>query len=182
MSYCCGRQGFGARQRGTTCTVWRKLLQAASLSWSWRSIKLLLLHLVGFYITLPTERLVYMGRPGLCAVQHSVISSCYLCIVTVQVTNALINLMKSNNTDKRHNEARSRNHFCRGKAIILHIMKVCLYSLLSSMQSECAILYCYMLPYFAMLSHKHHDFRGKKVTACKMGIFLFNFRLKYFSS
>jgi len=24
------------------------------LSWSWRSIKLLLLHLVGFYITLPT--------------------------------------------------------------------------------------------------------------------------------
>jgi hypothetical protein len=23
---CCGRQGFGERQRGTTCTVWRKLL------------------------------------------------------------------------------------------------------------------------------------------------------------
>ena len=26
VSSCCGRQGFGARQRGTTCTVWRKLL------------------------------------------------------------------------------------------------------------------------------------------------------------
>jgi len=25
-SCCCGRQGFGERQRGTTCTVWRKLL------------------------------------------------------------------------------------------------------------------------------------------------------------
>ena len=26
VSCCCGRQGFGARQRGTTCTVWSKLL------------------------------------------------------------------------------------------------------------------------------------------------------------
>ena len=26
MSCCCGRQGFGARQRGTTCTVWRELI------------------------------------------------------------------------------------------------------------------------------------------------------------
>jgi len=25
VSCCCGRQGFGERQRGTTCTVWRKL-------------------------------------------------------------------------------------------------------------------------------------------------------------
>ena len=85
VSCSCGRQGFGARQRGTTCTVWRKLLvvprcrapnpclpqqqdtipyavkksQSCApkdgqkfarnmLSWSWRSIKLLLLHLVGF--------------------------------------------------------------------------------------------------------------------------------------
>ena len=30
MSCCCGRQGFGARQRGTTCTVWRKLLDQSS--------------------------------------------------------------------------------------------------------------------------------------------------------
>ena len=67
VSCCCGRQGFGARQRGTTCTVWRKLLDLSLVllkmgkslpetSWAdhWRSIKLLLLHLVGFYITLPT--------------------------------------------------------------------------------------------------------------------------------
>ena len=26
VSCCCGRQWFGARQRGTTCTVWRKQL------------------------------------------------------------------------------------------------------------------------------------------------------------
>ena len=25
---CCGRQGFGERQRGTMCTVWRKLLDS----------------------------------------------------------------------------------------------------------------------------------------------------------
>ena len=57
-----------------------------------------------------------MGRPGLCAVQYSVIRSCYLCIVTFQVTNALINLMKTNNPEKRHTEAHSRNYFCRGKS------------------------------------------------------------------
>ena len=41
---CYGRQGFGERQQ----------FARNMLSWSWRSIKLLLLHLVGFYITLPT--------------------------------------------------------------------------------------------------------------------------------
>ena len=101
MSCCCDRQGFGARQRGTMCTVWRKLLESSSFlhtvhivprclapnpclpqqqdiipyvvknlslallkmgkslpeTWwadHWRSIKLLLLHLVGFYFTLHT--------------------------------------------------------------------------------------------------------------------------------
>ena len=93
MSCCCGRQGFGARQRGTwlesssflhtvhvvprcrapnpclpqqqdTIPYVVKKPQSCApedgqtfarnmLSWSWRSIKLLLLHLVGFYITLP---------------------------------------------------------------------------------------------------------------------------------
>jgi hypothetical protein len=48
-----GRQGFWALQLGTTCTVWRKLFARNMLSWSWRSIKLLLLHLVGvpYYFT-----------------------------------------------------------------------------------------------------------------------------------
>ena len=95
VSCCCGGQGFGEGQSGTTCTVWRKLLplyrtRSVTLprseplpttttghyticckkyhycapedgqkfarnmsSWSWRSIKLLLLYLVGVYITLP---------------------------------------------------------------------------------------------------------------------------------
>jgi len=30
VSCCCGRPGFGERQRGTTCTVWRKLLDESS--------------------------------------------------------------------------------------------------------------------------------------------------------
>ena len=30
VSCCCGRQGFGERQRGTTCTVWRMLLHWSS--------------------------------------------------------------------------------------------------------------------------------------------------------
>ena len=30
VSCCCGRQGFEARQRGTTCTIWRKLLEPAN--------------------------------------------------------------------------------------------------------------------------------------------------------
>ena len=146
MSCCCGRQGFGARQRGTMCTVWRMMLDCSQdttvcckksqscapedgqkfarnmlswswrsincycsylhpsyrtrsatlprseplpttttghyticckkpqscapedgqkfarnmLSWSWRSIKLLLLHLVGSYITLPIKKTQFM--------------------------------------------------------------------------------------------------------------------------
>ena len=30
VSCCCGGQGFGERQRGTTCTVWRKLIDSKS--------------------------------------------------------------------------------------------------------------------------------------------------------
>jgi len=64
VSYCCGRQGFGERQRGTMCIVWRKLLDSALCSWRWAKDwpkhaelileinKLLLLHLVGFSILL----------------------------------------------------------------------------------------------------------------------------------
>ena len=110
VSCYCGRQGFGEGQRGTTCTVWRKLLDSVKqlpsyrtrsdmlprseplpttitghyticckksqscapedgqkfarnmLSWSWRSIKLLLLHLVGFYITLLSLPCLETGR------------------------------------------------------------------------------------------------------------------------
>ena len=66
----CGRQGFGERQRGTTCTIWRKLLDWVKsqscapedgqkfarnmLSWSWRSINCYCCICLVFYITLPT--------------------------------------------------------------------------------------------------------------------------------
>jgi hypothetical protein len=48
VSCCCGRQGFGAPQRGTTCTVWRKLLCPKHVELNLDSNKLLLLHLVDF--------------------------------------------------------------------------------------------------------------------------------------
>jgi len=32
VSCYCGRQGFGERQRGTRCTVWRKLLASQATS------------------------------------------------------------------------------------------------------------------------------------------------------
>ena len=37
VTCCCGRPGFGERQRGTTCTVWSKL-QSGSCSWRWAKI------------------------------------------------------------------------------------------------------------------------------------------------
>jgi hypothetical protein len=79
VSFCCGRKGFGARQLGTTCTVWRKLPTTTAehytirctksqsyapedgqkfarnmLSWSWRSINFYCCISLVFYITLPT--------------------------------------------------------------------------------------------------------------------------------
>ena len=74
VSCICGRQGFVTRcrapnpclpqQQDTIPYVVKKPQSCAPedgqqfarnmLSWSWRSIELLLLHLVGFYITLPT--------------------------------------------------------------------------------------------------------------------------------
>ena len=38
VSCCCGRQWFGARQRGTACTVWRKLLDSVLRTWRWAKV------------------------------------------------------------------------------------------------------------------------------------------------
>ena len=50
------------------------------LSWSWRSIKLLLLHLVGFYITLPTLMMHGQTQTKLALWFSDLVWSCGLCV------------------------------------------------------------------------------------------------------
>jgi len=66
----------------------------------------------------------------------------------------------------RNIKARSRNHYCRREAKLLHILNVCVCNL---SYPACAALYrhlwlvCRALPYFSTLPHKRHDFSGKKL-------------------
>jgi hypothetical protein len=71
---------------------------------------------------------------------------------------------------------------------VLHILRVCPYPYLSSMQSTCVLLQmlssvaCLALPYFSTLSHKQHNFWKKKIIQYKMCFdFLYNYCLKLFS-
>jgi len=57
------------------------------------------------------------------------------------------------------------------KQEVWRILSVCLSPSLSSMQCACAILSyvaCPALQYFSTLSHKRHDFRGKKLLNIRM--------------
>jgi len=80
---------------------------------------------------------------------------------------------------KRNIEARSRNHFCRGKAIhftyseyasvaliIQHAKRVRLIILSS--------LACPVQLYFSILSHKRHDFRENKFIEPEMCVVIFS--------
>jgi hypothetical protein len=73
----------------------------------------------------------------------------------------LLRSILSKTGNVRNVEACSCNHCCSGKA--LHILSVCLWPLVSSMQCTCAILSfvaCPALQYFSTSPHKRHDFRG----------------------
>jgi hypothetical protein len=60
---------------------------------------------------------------------------------------------------------------------VLHILSVCFWLLLPSVNCACAILSsvaCPALPYFSTLSHKRHDFRKEKVTEYKKPVVSFS--------
>ena len=75
-------------------------------------------------------------------------------------------------------EARSCKYCCSGKAIAITYSECVFVSLGISMQYGCTILSsvaCPALTYFSTLSHKQHDFWGKKIlTKISFG-FLYNF-------
>jgi hypothetical protein len=81
-----------------------------------------------------------------------------------------------------HNEARSRNHCCRGKAISITYSECVSVALViqHGKRMRCIILESVAslsLPYFSTLPHKRHDFRGEKNIEHKICVFdfLYNF-------
>jgi hypothetical protein len=80
---------------------------------------------------------------------------------------------------KRKSEARSRNHFCRGKAInISHseFVSVTFSHPACKVHAPCVTVpsvTCLALPYFSALSKKRHDF-GEKVIEYKICIWIFS--------
>ena len=68
---------------------------------------------------------------------------------------------------ERYIEARWRNRCCSVKAInIKYSERVCILGLViqhaKRMRHIMSSVACLALPYFPILSHKRHDFRGKK--------------------
>ena len=79
---------------------------------------------------------------------------------------------------QRNTEARACNHCCSGKAICITYSERVSVALGIHMPLACAILpsaTCPALQYFSALSHKRHDFRGKKrVVGRKMCVVIFS--------
>jgi hypothetical protein len=107
--------------------------------------------------------------------------------LTIIDTDFYTSLTRESMYVSHNTEARSRNHFCHGQVIILHMLCVCVCVCvcafvflphLTGMQSASSLgsiifssATCLALTYCSTLSYKWHDFR-KKVIGGKMHVFI----------
>jgi hypothetical protein len=75
---------------------------------------------------------------------------------------------------QRDIEAHPYNNCCRGKAVVLHILSVCLKDAVRMCRIILSSVAWRTLQYFSTLSHKRNDFRKRKFIEYKKYIFWFS--------